>query len=477
MRFPGRLKNDFAFLTIGTVLGSIITFFYSVYSKKLTNPREYGIFTATSIILTYMNYFQLGTMNAYNRDYPQLVGAGRHDEAKSIKDATLSYLLVVYGVVIAVSELAIWIVCSVKKVQPINQYAYMIIVLESIFVILNSFALTSAKLEGKFNFAALAYILQTLIAVGAGLLLISRFGYLGLYAQSFLSAMIGILLCYRYCFKDFRFNWNRRLIGDLLLSGIPLLVNNLIWTVVGSIDKFVILGFMDTTRLGYYSIATMAFSTMVLIPQTMSNVFYIKINKEYGKNSDKKRLVETSQKYTWLSSICTGLICLVAYYLLPIFVKVVMPNYDNGVYAAQITIIGIAIYSSTMLFGNIFTILRENKALILNSISLCIIGLVLSVSFVLVFGKRIEMVAFGTTISYLLYSVMLVAKLRKITGLSIFSFFYYSWLPVICAVIPCLIADLFPISILAKLGLSLVACVAAIVILFKKNIVGELKRE
>ncbi len=477
MRFMRRLKNDFVFLTIGTVIGSIITFFYSVYSKKLTNPKEYGIFTATSIILTYLNYFQLGTMNAYNRDYPQLVGAGKPGEAKSIKDATLSYLLVVYGAVIAVSELAILIICAEKGVSPTITYAYMIIVFESIFVILNSFALTSAKLEGKFNFAALVYILQTLMSVGAGLLLISRFGYLGLYAQSFLSAMVGIVLCYKYCFKDFHFNWNHRIIKDLLLSGIPLLVNNLIWTVVGSIDKFVILVFMDTTRLGYYSIATMAFSTMVLIPQTMSNVFYIKINKEYGKNRDKNTLVEASQKYTWLSSVCTGLICLVGYYFLPIFIERVMPNYDNGISAAQITILGIAIYSSTMLFGNIFTILRENKALMLNSISLCVISLTLSVLFVLVLGDRIEMVALGTSISYLLYSVMLVAKLKKITELSIFSFFYYSWLPVICAMIPCLIADLFPISIVAKLGLSLVLCVATIVFLFKKVILAELRRE
>ena len=39
--------------------------------------------------------------------------------------------------------------------------------------------------------------------------------------------------------------------------------------------------------MGYYSIALLGFSTMILIPQSMSQLFYIKMGEEYGRTLSK----------------------------------------------------------------------------------------------------------------------------------------------------------------------------------------------
>lgn len=471
-----KLNNDFVFLTFGTVLGSFIKFFYSVFSKKMVDPTEYGVFSAICIISTYLNYLQLGTMNAYNRDYPQLKGAGKIEKAKTVKNVTLTYLLIIYGIVAVGAIICIPVYSIAKNIPFIQEVGYIFAFVGAFLTILSSFATFSAKMEGKFNYAALVYIVQVLLGVGLGLLLIYKIGYLGLYAEGMIASIVGCILFYKYWLRDFKFTFDLKLMKIMLISGIPLLVNNLIWTVVGSIDKFVILGFMDTTALGYYSIATMGFSTMVLIPQTMSNVFYIKVNQEYGKTKDKVILVQSAQKYTFISAMCTGLICLITYYALPIFVKLAMPNYQKGIGAAQIIIIGVAIYASTMLYGNIFTILKENKALLTNSISLCIFNAVFSTSFVLFTGKTVENVAVGTSLSYALYSVLLVIRLMKISHLSLGSFFYYSWFPVLSAVLPCIVVQSWNCSDYLKLAFSLLTCLVTCSIVYAKEIKNLFKQ-
>lgn len=464
------VRNDFILLTAGTVFGSIIRFIYSVFSKKLVDPEEYGIFVAVSIIATYMNYLQLGTLNAYNRDYPQLIGKGDLIAAKKTKDATLTYLLLTYSILLVIAETVVLVLWKTKHVPLLQLIGYALIFFYSFLAVLNSYATSSCNMANKFNYTAIVYIIQTLGAVTIGLVSIKLFGYIALYVEGFFSCTLGCLLFYKYWLKDFRFNFDWTLISLLLISGIPLLINNLIWTVVGSIDKFVILGFLDTTNLAYYSIASMAFTTLVLVPQTMSNIFYIKVNREYGKTKDKVILIKSSQMYTLLSALCTGIVCLGVYQMIPVFVRYVMPNYSNGIKSAQIIIIGVSIYSSTLLYGNIFTILRENKLLLINSISLCCFNIFFSIVLLFLSGYSITNVALGTSISYALYSFLLVWRLKKIATLSIASFFYTSWLPVLIATVLCLSFKGLHFHEIIKTFLSIVICISLYIALYGKRL-------
>lgn len=107
---------------------------------------------------------------------------------------------------------------------------------------------------------------------------------------------------------------NKSLIKMILVSGSPLLINGLIWTVVNSIDKFVILGFIDTEALGVYGIAQNAFSYMVLIPSAMSQLFYVKMGKEYGASGKIETLTDSSMNYTAILAGLTSMIALIAYF-------------------------------------------------------------------------------------------------------------------------------------------------------------------
>jgi len=155
---------------------------------------------------------------------------------------------------------------------------------------------------------------------------------------------------------------------------------------------------------------------------------------------------------------------------LPIFVETVMPKYNTGVPAAQVIILGIAIYSSTILYGNIFTILRLNKQLLTNSIFLSVFNIIFSVLLVLIVKRDIVQVAYGTVISYALYSFLLILRLKKISGLSIGTFVITSWLPVLITLILCLVFNSIPVNLFIKFGMSIGFYSVIILILYREKL-------
>ena len=66
---------DFIVVSASTVIASAISFLFSVISRRYLSPLEYGTYSTCLLLQTYISYGQLGVLNSYNRDYPQLIGA------------------------------------------------------------------------------------------------------------------------------------------------------------------------------------------------------------------------------------------------------------------------------------------------------------------------------------------------------------------------------------------------------------------
>ena len=271
-------------------------------------------------------------------------------------------------------------------------------------ILLKSFddmANSTVRMQGKYNKSALIGFIRTVLAFGIGAAFIKLFGYYGLYAMMISSAFLGIVFFYKDAFKGVKLDFDFKYMKLMILGGLPLLINSLIWTIVQNVDKHVIqLFFKDPEdALGIYTVPTMGFTTMVLVPQTISQVFYIKISHLYGANKDEQELLDKAGHFTCLTSLISGAACAFVFYIMPIFVGVFMPKYTNGNVATQILIIGVAIYSTTMLFGNIFSVVKLNKSLIANSVALCIFNMIFSSALVLFIERSVNMVAIGTGLS------------------------------------------------------------------------------
>ena len=460
-------KYDFILVTASTVVCSAMSFIFNVYARSLVNPDNMGIYSTCLLLQTYLTYAQLGVLNSYNRDYPQALGRKDYEDADKMRNSVFSYLISMFLIVTLVVDVAVAIIYH-GNMSDYYAFGYLVVPVILLVKCLDDCSVSTARIQGKYNYSAGAGFLRTCIAMALGVVAINLWGYYGLYVMPFASAVLGIIFFGKYAIRHVHFLLDFSYIKGMILGGLPLLFESLIWTLVSSVDKFVILIFMTRYDLGVYSVPIMGFTTMVLIPQTISGVFYNKISRLYGATGDEMQLLDEAAKYTGIVSTLTGGACVGVFYLLPLFVQIFMPKYTDGNAASQILIIGVAIYSTTMILGNIFSVLKLNISLIMNSIYLCIFNTVFSTGLVLLVDRTIEMVAVGTLISYALYSLLLIFKLNKRFGYSVVKLLKKSWMPLLMVVIPGILFYFIIPSFMVALILSVFTVLGSYAIIYVK---------
>lgn len=455
-----------------TVISAAVRFLYSVYVKANIEPLEYGIYSTCLLLQTYMTYAQLGSLNAFNRDYPQLIGAGDKEKARKYRNTTFSFLIIVFGV--ATLVITVFLLAIGHGNDSRYTYGLILCAVITTVAILENFLASRVRIDGNFRYTSFVLVAE-LLSVLIGFLMISRFGYYVLYFVTIGSMIIGILLYYKKGIADLQLSVDRQLLRIIIISGMPLLINNLIWTIVNSIDQFVILGFINTEALGIYSIAQMAFSNIMLIPSAMSQLFYVKLGKVYGANKDIKELNDIAVKYTLILALVVSYIIIGVYFFIEPIVIWLMPKYADGVRAAQLLLLGLAVYSPTIVSSNILTILKKNAALLRGSIYLCILNIVCSALLVMLLGAKIENVALGTAISYLIRTVILVYQLKHNAETDVRKMIWVSIIPVLISVGPGIV--IYQVIPNRFVGFAIAVCIALIMIgaLYGKNVKALLK--
>lgn len=437
INYLNKLKDiDFLLVALSTAVSSIFSFIFSVLAKRYVSPLEYGIYSTCLLLQTYITYFQFGVLNAYNRDYPQIMGSGDFKKAALLKSTVFSFYNLVYIFVIVLISIFLVFLFANHKLTKEYFWGYLVSLILLISNTLSDFAINTLRMNGEYIYTAFATVFRTCLSVVIGIISVRRFGYYGLYVMPAMAGLTSICLFYKKSVKNIRFFIDKSLLKECIWTGLPLMINSLVWTAVASVDKFVILGFMNTEALGIYSIAQLGFSVMILIPQSMSQVFYIKISAVYGRTRNKTELINMCNEYTFTNTLFTSIVCVLGYYILPIFVQLIMPKYIDGIFAAQIMFVGIAIYGSTMLYGNIFSVLRLNKDLLWTSIILCVFNIVFSITLVFINGRNINNVALGTAVSYAAFSFLLMFRLSKRFSVNICSLIKKSWIPLITIILP-----------------------------------------
>lgn len=463
------------FLFVGaTILSAGIHFIYSIYVKSYVAPLEYGMYSTCMILQTYMSYLQLGSLNAFNRDYPQLIGAGKQEEARKYRNTVFSFLLTVYLSSLVIIIFGIMTIGNRKAADDRFTYGYILSAAITVVTIIENYGNYRCRIDKGFKYTSIVTMVE-LFSVPVGIILVPRMGYYAIYFTSIIAMMIGIISYFKPSFSDFNFSLDKPLIKMILVSGSPLLINGLIWTVVNSIDKFVILGFIGTEALGIYGIAQNAFSYMVLIPSAMSQLFYVKMGKEYGASGKVGMLTYSSMDYTAVLAGVTSVIAMVAYFFLPVLVDRFMPDYDSGVLSSQILVLGLSIYAATLINGNILTILKQNGALLRSSVYMCVFNAICSIGYIMVLGAKIESVALGTATAYTVCAFIIIYQVYRYAKCSLLHLMKAGVLPVCVSLVPgVIIYNVFDNGITGFV-LSITIVVQVFILVYRKRLMKERK--
>ncbi|MGI6240818.1 MAG: oligosaccharide flippase family protein [Candidatus Omnitrophota bacterium] len=393
---------------VAQFLGIIISF----AMKRFLGPSMIGIWNVVLLIISYSSFASLGTVEAAYRDIPFYKGAQKLEKAERLKNEVFTFALITV-MVLAVGL----IVYAIARKNTIDRTPYLFSALIFTAVLLvcqkiYDYYTTLLRANKEFTIISQVTILAAVCNLVFTFLLVWPFKLYGLFAASLLNVFLPFWFVssrarYRICLT-----LSRSGLAQMLKIGFPLFLLGLCSMTVSSIDKIIIAKYLGVTALGNYSIALMAGSYLLGMPNMFCIALYPRLQEKYGKEQSpemiKNYLLQPILVVAGIIGFLIGLSVLVVPYL----ISLLLPAFTSGIPAMKIFVWSVFFFAiGQHAYTFLVTLNKQWKTIPLAVLGLCVIG-GLGILFIR-FGWGIEGVALGVLIGSLIYNYSLIAYAKS----------------------------------------------------------------
>jgi O-antigen/teichoic acid export membrane protein len=222
--------------------------------------------------------------------------------------------------------------------------------------------------------------------------------------QSVAAALISYVI-YRIFPIPIRRSIPWKLFPKLAKIGIPLMSAGLLYNLLITVDRWIILGHLGIKELGEFTLPILVFSTISRVPRIISEQIYPRMAFRYGETGSRKALIPLILQHSFSALILTVPLVLVAFLILPTFVSLVMPQYSNGILAARIILISLLFLPLISGISNFLNAIDKQIYYLLVQVVAVIINVGLGIWFVKI-GWGIVGVAWADVVTYFCYSLL-----------------------------------------------------------------------
>ena len=388
----------------GGIVQVIGLFVNNYFASLLLGPTLIGVWQGSRLVLSYGSMLHLGVCYAMRREVAIERGRGNLSRQIELGDVTLTF-----NFLIAI------VVCPILFVVTFGLNLDSAMLLSLRFIVVMLFLTYIMSFYGPWLRAHDEYGVVGTLAVFDGIIgvvsisLIFIFSFTGFLIGQTLPILVGLLYSYYKSSYSIRWRLNYKVLKSLIIVGIPLLllgVSNLIFQTV---DRLLILKFLDIKELGFYSLGAMSFGPIFILFSTTSSVMYQRFAERYGETGKISSLKEyVILPIVTLARAVPVIICGL-YIALPTLVKTFLPKFMNGVPCTRILVFGLFFHAVGGITINNFFI-TINKQVLCLGIQLFGALLNLAFSFIMIkLGFGIVGVAFGTSLAYFAYFIISLA--------------------------------------------------------------------
>ncbi|MEC2159773.1 oligosaccharide flippase family protein [Virgibacillus halodenitrificans] len=398
------LSSIFSFGS-ATLISSALSFVLGIVSRNILGPEQYGYWVSLSMAFTFIPLLQLGVLNAMNREIPYYFARNSIEEVNQIRQKTFSYLIT-FPTFIMLLLLLISIFTYNSNVASEYKIGLIFISFIGMLLFLSAYVEMYYKSIQDFKNASKLIVVKGVTQSLLSIIFILQHGFIGLFLGVMVALIIEILMG-RQAFKKMKFVFDFRLQNyvPLIKIGFPILMVGLIWSVLIATDKIILTIMMDSSALGNYSVALLVFSSMMLLPQVISQVYYPKIVTMVSKE-EHQQIKQSYKRVNLVLLVISVLIVAFGLLLLPSVIRLLMPEYEAGVVSAQILSVGLIPLTLVNYSANYFNA-THNQKLYIKILLLCIVVNILVSTILLLIFPDISMVAIGTSVSFFLYFILM----------------------------------------------------------------------
>lgn len=404
---PPRFVRDTAGFAGSQYLSRFVQLFRGVIAARLLGPSAYGSWNALLLVLDYGILSQLGLQQGLDQEIPGAITRGDEEKTRRLKTGGIAGMIALWMVFAA----GVVVYLVLKRRRLAEGWGAGGVLLMALAVLLQELIFyhgTLLRSHGRIGVVSKALSLQAIVGGILGIGLVFPFGVWGLLA-GWLAGQLAALV---YLRREGAAIAPIALVPNdgtrqLLARGFPIFLFMASSMVLKSIDRIMILKFLSTEALGYYSIGLMGVSMLLYIPESVSYVLYPRMLAKYAATRDAdataRELVRPLATVAWLMPLIVG----VTVFWVRELVTLVLPKYLPGVPALSILLfgtLGLALASIPAFY--IMAIQKQVRLL-----PLALGSIVLDVALIALFlnlGWKLEGVAAGVSIGYVVYGVGLL---------------------------------------------------------------------
>ncbi len=304
---------------------------------RLMTPYSYGAWNALSLILDYGALAPLSTQAGLDQAVPGRIVSGPSAALDRLKRAGLFNIVLLTGL-FAVASVGY---LSRHQSQLHTYWGSRGLVLAAATVALinlSNYHLTLLRSHGRIGAVSMWFVLQAGVGTVLGLGLIPWLDAWGLLAGWLAGTALGV---------SYVRAQGRGLVpivprasedcGLLLRVGLPMYLYTASSTVMRSLDRLVILRFLGTMKLGYYSLSVMVLGLLLYLPDSVSYVLYPYFLRRYHSAGDDPAAIRgTAVRSLQVLAVVMPGLCGLLFLVARDGAALLLPHYLPGIRAARI---------------------------------------------------------------------------------------------------------------------------------------------
>ncbi|HOG24352.1 MAG TPA: oligosaccharide flippase family protein [Candidatus Omnitrophota bacterium] len=392
-------------------LAQFFGFIISFAMKRFLGPSMIGIWNVVLLIISYSSFAHLGTVEVAYRDIPFYKGAKQLEKAERLKNEAFTFSMIA-SIVPAIC-IVLYALCFKDSFKTPNLflallYAAVLMICQRAY----DYYTTLLRANKAFTIISQVTILAAACNLILTFLLVWPFKLYGLFAASLLNVFLPFWFVSSKA--RYRISWtlSRDGLVAMLKIGFPLFLLGLCSMTVSSIDKIIIAKYLGVTALGNYSIALMAGSYLLGMPNMFCIALYPRLQEKYGEEQSPEGIKNYLLQPIQVVAVMIGFLVGLSVLTVPCLILNFLPEFASGLPAMKIFVWSVFFFAiGQHAYTFLVTLNKQLKTIPIVLFGIAAIGGV-GLFFVRL-GWGIEGVAGGVLVGSILYNLALIAYAKS----------------------------------------------------------------
>ncbi len=327
-------------------------------TARVISPTELGAFSAIGIVLGYLSFLQLGILTGLNRELPFYMGSGDVARARQLASAAHAWALLITGLAVAgMVGMGVYQGLNGQVMLAVGWVAQSI---GAVVIIYGTYYLEATfRSAGDFAKLSAVGVAQNVV----NLAMVPVVAALGFYGLAVRQATVGATyLGILWRARPLRVlpRWHTPSMRHLFKIGAPIFAVGQLWSLWSLLDVTLVFRITGAEGLGLYQIALITGAAVALFSNSVAQVLYPRMVAIYAQTQSVAATLRIARRPT--ITLCTLAVpgIAIGWLLLPVVIAWLLPEYTDGVEAAQWQLVAQAILFLKPMINIFNTVKRQD---------------------------------------------------------------------------------------------------------------------